>query len=229
MQTSQKSVLLTGFGPFPDVPVNVSDVFADRLAAMARRAFPGVTIVSGTLPTVWREAPVRLEELYFTHRPDVALHFGVSHLAHALTIECCARNHAGRPDALGIGPRDAILTPDGPQERIPTIPTGRIAARLRRRAIPAVLSHDAGNYLCNAILYHSLALMETLHRDGRCGFIHLPTELPYERQPGVARPAPMKLSFEEALAGGLEILTTLLLRPPRLPAVRAGQASSTAA
>ncbi len=214
MPVPKQTVLLTGFGPFPGVPVNVSDVFVRRLAEVARPAFPGARIVSGTLPTVWREAPPQLEELYFAHRPTIALHFGVSHLSHALTIECCARNRAERPDAAGDGPMTDILTPYGPNERAPTIPTGRLVARLRRRSIAAVLSHDAGNYLCNAILYHSLDLMATLGINGQCGFIHLPTELPAVRRHTAASGPYRRLSFPDALDGGIEIIATLLQRPP---------------
>ncbi len=223
MSRRKKTILLTGFGPFPGVPVNISSVFAEHLAVAARAAFGGADILFAPLPTVWRQAPVQLEQLYFRHNPDIALHFGVSHQAHALTIESRAHNRADRCDALGDGPVLDILTPDGPNETNVTIPTGRLIARLRRQGIPAVLSHDAGNYLCNATLYHSLELMRTLGTEGQCGFVHLPTALPTANRNTGARPVHRQLSFESALNGGLLIVAALLQRP--LPAKSRPQSS----
>lgn len=212
MKHRRSCVLITGFGPFPGVPINVSGRLARHLALHARRTLPGADFVAAELPTVWREAPLLLDQLYLAHRPQVALHFGVSHQAHAMTVECFARNIAGRPDASGANPAWHLLTPDGPPEHAVTLPTARLVARMHRRAVPAVLSHDAGNYLCNAILYHSLELMRALDIGGRAGFIHLPTRLPPQPATKSRGPAP-SLYFEDAIHGGLEVLATLLARP----------------
>ena len=218
--SSSKTVLLTGFGPFPGVPRNASAALVRSLALKADRVFGQAAIVSAELPTVWREAPVMLEQLYFAHRPDIALHFGVSHMAHAMTIECYARNLAGRPDAAGDEPQLGLLTEYGPEELRVSIPTGRIVARLLRRGVPAVLSHDAGTYLCNALLYHSLELMRTLEIGGRCGFVHVPVGLPRQSRPSM-RQGSNVLTFDDAVEGGLEILATLMNRQRRRPGMAA--------
>ena len=92
-----------------------------------------------------------------------------------------------------------------------SLPAARIVSRMRRRTIPAVLSNDAGAYLCNAVLYHSLELMRVMGIDGQCGFIHLPTNLARGGRARGPANAP-RLSFEQALAGGCEALATLLRR-----------------
>lgn len=212
MSSRRSPILLTGFGPFPGVPVNVSGRYATALGRAARDAFPSVEFVAAELATEWRSAPRLLEELYFTHRPQTALHFGVSNLAHAMTVECVARNQAHRADAAGDGPELDLLAPDGPAEWPVTLPAGRLVARMQRRSIPAVISHDAGAYLCNAILFHSLELMRTLGIHGQAGFIHLPTRLPKVGSGG-GHSGPTRLTFDEAVVGGLEMLSVLVNRP----------------
>ncbi len=94
-----------------------------------------------------------------------------------------------------------------------SLPVQHIVSRLRRRGIPAFVSRDAGGYLCNATLYHSLAC----GRDApgrRVGFIHIPATL---GRPGAAnrgRVGASRLSWEQAQTGGLEILSTCLGRAP---------------
>ena len=208
--------LITGFGPFPGVPMNISGPFARELARATQRTAGQTKVIAAVLPTEWYQAPRLLEEYYFRFRPTIALHFGVSHQAHAMTIECRARNIAERADASGAAPEFGYLAPARPLDLPVTLPAARIASRMRKRAIPAVLSNDAGAYLCNAILYHSLELMRVMRIDGQCGFIHLPAHL---TQDGAGRgsAATSRLSFEQALTGGCEALATLLHRPVARP------------
>jgi pyrrolidone-carboxylate peptidase len=81
------------------------------------------------------------------------------------------------------------------------------------------VSRDAGGYLCNATLYHSLGCAR--ERPGcRVGFIHIPAIL---GRPGAAnrgRVGGRTLTREQAHAGGLEILAACLRLP--LPPARTG-------
>lgn len=75
--------------------------------------------------------------------------------------------------------------------------------------IPVQLSRDAGGYLCNAILYHSLIearRRETGHIGHRRGFIHIPDRLADERGAGARRASASLLDWEGALSGGIEIM-----------------------
>ena len=211
MNSRRSAILVTGFGPFPGVPMNVSGLFAQELAVASQRSLVHTKVIADVLPTEWARAPRILEELYFRHRPSIALHFGVSHQAHAMTVECRARNIAQRADASGMVPNLDCLAPTRPTELPVTLPAARIVSRMRKRAVPAVLSNDAGAYLCNAILYHSLELMRVMRINGQCGFVHLPANLTRaDGSRGTAHAS--RLSFEQALVGGCEILTTLLRR-----------------
>jgi pyroglutamyl-peptidase len=192
--------------------VNASGELARELASHARRRFPTVTIACATLPTEWATAPLLLEGLISAHQPDVAIHFGVSHMAEGFVVETSARNCAANADASGAIPLASELLPNQPPERLTTLPVARIVNRLKRMGLPAAVSHDAGAYLCNAVYYHSLKLNSLLNDSAESAFIHLPTTLATRQSP---------LSFDEALAGGLEIIATALKHPPaeRVPTI----------
>ena len=170
-------VLITGFGPFPDMPHNASGMLARRLAAAARRQFEDVRFVSSVLPTEWHAAPRRIAALYRSHQPELALHFGVSARVTGFEIEQTAHNACDRlPDAAGRLPVTAHVMPGGSARARSSLPVARILARLAARAIPAVGSHDAGRYLCNAVLYHAICEAEAVP-GSRSGFIHVPSRI----------------------------------------------------
>lgn len=151
------TILLTGFGPFPSVPVNASQRLASLLARRARRRWPEAHIACATVPTEWRRGPDRLADLWQRLSPDIALHFGVSAKAIGLEIESTARNIcADSADACGVRPLSAWHDEAGPDLCTSTLPAHAIVAALAARGIPGCISDDAGTYLCNGILYRSL-------------------------------------------------------------------------
>ena len=68
------TVLLTGFGPFPSVPVNATMMLVPRLAQTASRLFPSTRFVHDILATEWETAPKRVDQLLALHSPDLILH-----------------------------------------------------------------------------------------------------------------------------------------------------------
>ena len=208
-------VLLTGFGPFPTVAANATSVLVPRIAEATRRALPGIAVASCILPTEWVASLSLLDELARQLRPAVALHFGVSGRAAGFEIETRGRNRCSpSADAAGQLPDDECISPGGPEYLPATLPAGHIVGRLRRRGIPAQLSRDAGGYLCNALLYRSLELSRVSGTPGRSGFVHLPTTLVNERRPAL-EPLPCgRLTWDDVIAGSLEIVAATLGRRP---------------
>lgn len=198
-----RRVLLTGFGPFPGVEVNGTGVMVPRLARAARRRFPGVVISTAILPTEWQRGPVKARAALARAKPDVVLHFGVSDRAHGFVIERRGVNACvAFPDGAGMMPPAPMLDAAGPKRRAVTLPVAGIVARLKAAGLPAVSSDDAGQYLCNAVLYQSLGLMDA--DEGRmAGFVHLPASLAQPHVDGT-------LTVEQAVAGSLEILAVCL-------------------
>ena len=199
-------VLLTGFAPFPGVPINASMRLVPELVAAAKRRFPGTTVSAGLLPTEWVAAPRQMEVLLGEVKPDLLLHFGVYSRARGLEIELRGQNRCDQqPDAIGGLPSSSAVHDGGPNIMRASLPVAYIVSRLRRRGIRAFASRDAGGYLCNATLYNSLAKARGVP-GRRVGFIHLPASLAKQ---GAAHGDPMgacPLTWTQALEGGLEIL-----------------------
>lgn len=220
---SRTTVLLTGFGPFPRVPVNATMQLVPRVAVLARRVFPGVRIEAKILPTKWDEAPVQVDDLLAELRPDVVVHFGVSSRARGFEIETRGVNVCAlAPDASGRLPRSEIID-TGRGALLPSrFPAAEIVRRLRRRRIAAFASRDAGTYLCNRTLFHTLSVFER-HDDLACaGFVHVPDTLAGSRMTvETRRPTAMAtspLTWNQAVTGGVEIIGACLGKPVRITA-----------
>lgn len=194
-------MLLTGFGPFPGIADNATARLVPALARAAEAALPAYTFHSGILQTAWSTAPERAVNLIATHRPALALHFGVAREANGFRIETRAANACSHTsDAEGCLPHSAHLCQTGPRHRHASIDTAAVCRHLAARGFPVSLSDDAGTYLCNAVLYHSLAAAGAPHAPPcRTGFIHIPADL-----------SGPPLTFSMALEGALEIIRVCL-------------------
>lgn len=218
MHARRQTILLTGFGAFPGVPTNASAELVSRLAATATRRLAGYTVIGSILPTQWRDAPYYLMDLLESLDPTLVLHFGVSSRTAGFAVEVRGRNTCSQTvDALGEGPASSCVAAGGPEFLAATLPVQHIVTRLRRRGLPAQVSRDAGGYVCNALLYHSLQDARWRRGSRRTGFVHIPDALatrgggPRRRSRSGSR-----LSLDEAVEGGLEIIAASLGRPALL-------------
>ena len=211
MHTRRPTLLLTGFGSFPGVADNATTELVPLLAREAEKRWPGYQFGYAILPTEWRIAPQRVAELIADLRPAVSLHFGVSGKATGFTLEVRGQNLArALPDAAGLFPAARLLSPDAPDYLPATIPVTHALDRLRRSGHPAILSRDAGGYLCNAVLYAALDQARTASWPMRSGFVHLPANLTQR-----AFPAPgggCALTWGRTIEGSLEIIAASLGR-----------------
>ena len=202
-----RTILVTGFGAFPGSPRNPTEAIVAHLKRhRTRLARLGIVLESVTLPVVYATLQSRLETLVDTHRPDVILHFGVAGRRRRISVETRAVNRAGlHPDAAGRR-ADQILQPKGALTLRATVPTTMIAAALRARRVPCEVSRDAGDYVCNATLFRSLA--------GRLapevGFIHVPNA---RRSTLPLRPGGRPRLSQADLAGAAMTIVLALVRP----------------
>lgn len=209
---ARTSVLLTGFGPFPGVPVNATMRLVPMLEEAVARVFPDVRCSTLLLATEWHSAPARVAEAVQGAPYDLVLHFGVSSRARGFEIETRARNACqASPDAAGALPSAPHLERDGRAHLPVSLPVRHIVSRLRAQGIPAFASRDAGAYLCNAVLYHSLARRPA--GPGRIGFVHVPATLARPGGSNRGRSGASALTWEQALQGGVEIVAASLGRP----------------
>ncbi len=165
-------VLITGFGPFPGIPENASGLLVDALATSAPMA--GIKLSAEIIPVIWEGAMEAAQAGIAKHRPDAVLHFGVAQSITTFEIETRAFNlHGTKEDHVGVARPGKPLLPGSPAIIKTTLPALPLLRALRAAGYPVALSNDAGRYLCNALLYYSLA-----HANGAAQplvtFVHVP-------------------------------------------------------
>ena len=188
-------VLVTGFEPFGDSPLNPS---RDAVAALHGRAIGGHLVVGAELPTVFGASRERLEALLQEHRPRLVLCTGQAGGRPALSLERVAINviDARIADNAGAQPVDDPVVPGGPAAYFTSLPIKAMHAALQATGLPAEVSQTAGTFVCNEVFYGLMHLLaQPRWRGVRGGFVHLPW-LPEQGQPAL----PL-----EAMVRGLEL------------------------
>lgn len=209
-KSAPRKVLLTGFGPFPGIEANASALLVRRVLPRARRRWPDIVLHGATLPTEWERGPRRLARVLAKLEPDIAIHFGVATRARGFEIETWATNRcATSPDAAGRLPLSRYNDDDGPEMRPATLPVTAIVEAISAAGIPVSGSNDAGEYLCNRVLYVSLAQCAA-GKGRRVGFVHLPACLAGGGSDGRQAEAGCPLDWPQAIEGALTIISTTL-------------------
>jgi len=164
-------VLLTGFAPFPGVPVNASMRLVPELAELARRRFPGTEVSAGVLPTEWQAAPRQMEVLLAETRPDLLLHFGVSSRARGFEIEQRGQNRCQlQVDAAGALPASCAVREGGPDTMPASLPVSYIVARLRRLVAVCFTATDRTAEFVSGLPTAARPFAETSPVEGRALF-----------------------------------------------------------
>ena len=153
-------------------------------------------------------APQKLADLLARPGTALALHFGVSKQAEGFQIELVGRNAC-----RAVGRRRGQLPANEPDRAGPglagprTLPAERIVARLPQLGMPVRTSTDAGGYLCNALLYHSLAPRACRRSPTSSASCISP---PTPGTPTARHPPRLPLDWRGAIAGGVEIIAACL-------------------
>jgi pyroglutamyl-peptidase len=169
-------LLVTGFGPFPGVVRNPSAKIARRVAFSPRWRLIGVEVRLLLLPTAYAVLDDLLAPALRDESIGAVLMIGVAGRAKQVRVEQRALNRAGilAPDATRRRPT-RLTVATGPARRSSAVPAARMLAYLRRAGVPALVSQDAGRYLCNAAYFKALALPVPVL------FVHIPK--PPRRRP----------------------------------------------
>lgn len=186
MASSRKTILVTGFGPFPGAPLNPTEHLMQRLPKRLGPHQHGVDFIFHVLPATWAARLEVTEKLRAGIRPDAIVHFGVDGTRRSINVETRAVNRATRirPDAAGRKPQDPALGKVPERFRRSTLPAAALRDAALPAGVPARLSTNAGTYLCNATLWDSVGSgIPSI-------FIHVPA-LPRGRQD--KRPTPPRM------------------------------------
>ena len=180
-------ILVTGFEPFEQDPVNPSWEVA---RALHGETVAGAIVHGLQLRCVFGESLRQLQEALAQLQPVLVISLGLAGGRSEFTPERVAINidDARIPDNAGHQPVDQSVVRDAPAAYFSTLPIKAMVRHLRDAGIPASVSNTAGTFVCNHVFY---ALMHRLSRRAgpgvRGGFIHKPA-LPQQaaHQPGMA-------------------------------------------
>ena len=118
-----------------------------------------------------------LTQLLKDIQPEVCLFIGQAPGRNNITLETVATNYRyiGQPVKKGEAPPGDVIEVEGADAYRSNLPNMmKIIEKLNSSGIPAALSNDAGNSLCNQILYHGLHYGMDNDSKPLCGFLHIP-------------------------------------------------------
>ena len=165
--------LITAFDAFGDETLNSSAVTLALLPDMIGDSH----ITKVILPTSFRRAWSALERALIELAPQIVLLLGQAGGRAGVSLERRAvnRQNARIPDNDGAMPQGIAVLKDAPESYETDLPLDRSLAALRQVGIPAEISEDAGQFVCNATLFRLLHHKTNLGRSKpRAGFVHLP-------------------------------------------------------
>lgn len=167
-----KTILLTGFEPFLDYPVNPTMRVAEELDGTM---IGNYKICSRILPVDFNRAEARLMGVIREVNPDVTVSLGLAGGRYKITPERVAINvKDGAPDNDGNHPIDEPINEDAPDAYFSTLPVRDMVNALIEAGLPAEVSNTAGTYLCNNVMFGGLHYAATERPGMRSGFIHVP-------------------------------------------------------
>jgi len=195
---SVRTVLLTGFEPFEQEPINPS---WEAVRALDGERVGDAVIVARQLPCVFGNAIDAMAALVETLKPDVVIAVGQAGGRTEMSIERVAINvdDARIADNAGAQPIDNTIAPDGPAAYFSTLPIKAIVRDMRAAGVPAMVSQTAGTFVCNHVFYglmHALAQRQTMAAT-RGGFIHIP----YLPEQAARHPGAPSLALDTLIAG----------------------------
>lgn len=171
---STPRVTITGFRPFPGVPVNPSALLVEALEREA--AWPSATKAQAhfhLLDTHYRSVGDGIAAL-LDNAPDALVMTGYSRHATGLVLETRATDHClpDRPDQSGWCPPVAETDPRLRDNH--AVDFSALIGALAAEGLAAELSSDAGSYVCNHAYWHALEIIAQRQLPTRAIFVHLP-------------------------------------------------------
>jgi pyroglutamyl-peptidase len=208
-----RTILVTGFGPFPGAPFNPTGALARRLA---RERLPGadVKVVPHIFRTSYAAVDRELPFLLREYRPDAILMFGLAARTPYLRIETSARNVlAGAADADRRTPRSRVIDRSQPAKIAARTPARRLLASARAAHVPAALSRDAGRYLCNYLCWRATEAINGEKGPHLAAFVHVPSVRRVARPArNGTRPPMTMIDLTRAGRGFLRVMASLARR-----------------
>ncbi len=197
-----KTVLVTGFEPFGGECTNPSYEAVKLLPDKIGQC----NIIKMSLPVEYATCGAALRAAIEGHSPDAVICVGQAGGRVDMTVERVAINlaEARIADNAGFQPSGVPLVQGGPAAYFATIPVKAIVGAMQDGGVPASVSYTAGTFVCNAIMYELLHMLQSDYKETIGGFIHVPYS---PDQAAKKRLASMPIDL---IARGLEIAVSTL-------------------
>ncbi len=168
---SGRTVIVTGFEPFGGETVNASWEAARSLDGW--RCGDAVA-VARLLPCVYGACVAEFVDAFERLRPEAVLMTGQAASRAVVSVERIARNAANADRADNRGVAGAAMKQGSPALLEATASPETIARAIREAALPARVSSNAGDYVCNHLFYGALSYLRERAPGTPAVFIHLP-------------------------------------------------------
>lgn len=165
-------MLLTGFESYGGRSANPAE---EIVKALDGEEVGGVRITGRILPVNYAELGPRITALIEEMSPRAVICLGLWPGEPMIRLERIAANIADFEIADNVGAMEhGPVVPGGPVALASTLPLPEIIENLLASGIPCRLSGTAGQFLCNALMYHALSASAARMPAPACGFIHVP-------------------------------------------------------
>lgn len=162
-------VLLTGFAPYGDLPVNSTATLMEAMAGEEG-------VVTAVLPVEYDTCALRFAELVAEHQPVAVAGFGMAPRSDFIVIERLAwnRDESKTPDNAGIVREDRAIVENGPAAYGGSLPVPLLLRSLALAGLPVSFSDHAGGFVCNHFFYRARHYIEQAELGIPMVFLHVP-------------------------------------------------------
>ncbi|XP_038632840.1 pyroglutamyl-peptidase 1 [Scyliorhinus canicula] len=169
-RNSNRTVVVTGFGPFGEHTTNASWVAVQELQKLGLG--DEVDLYVYEIPVEYQKVLDLIPSLWKRHKPQLFIHVGVSGMATTVTLEKYGHNQGYKGlDNRCHCPDNHCCVQGGPDCLESIIDMDIVCNKITDPQLDVVISvsKDAGRYLCDFTYYTSLHLSH-----GKSAFIHVP-------------------------------------------------------
>jgi len=155
--TALMRILITGFPPFPNQPVNPTQLLVESVQH-GHLSLSDHDISAVLLPCEYVGVETAFLDAVTSLNPDLVLSFGVGRQTPLFRLETTGVNwdEAQIPDNAGETRLGCPILEDGPPKLFHPWDLVRLGEHLAARGIYHQVSDDAGRYVCNHLNYYGL-------------------------------------------------------------------------
>ena len=161
-----KKIIITGFGPFGEIPSNPTE----KLIRSLEKELQDELYQLYVLPVSYSYCADWSED-HISESTSLVIHFGVSAKSNIVQLERTGRNVIGQASDIDGSALGEKVIEGGPETLQSELKIDLVCSELNKQGFKCELSDNAGDYLCNFILYKSLRVAP-----GKALFVHVPPE-----------------------------------------------------